>query len=281
MAIPTRHRMLPKTPAEEMFLAATSPFVVTTIPVEATVLPAFTREDGNFLRVLLHVDLGTLAPTRDDGRDVLQADVLALVFDEWGDEAARRAHTLTITPEPGQGDAKSGAIVYSIKVPLPGRGGYQVRLAIRDRASGRLGSAGEFVEVQDAAHGDFALSGVLLAKEGSVQTNGDSGAASAIAPGDPTHRTFAAGDRIVYTYEIYNPREGLEVTPSVWRDGRRVFAAPADRVASTPKSDAPLKIAGGLQLTSLAPGDYVFQIEATAKARKGQPLVRQTKFQVQ
>jgi len=273
----------PQTPAEQMFLAATSPFVQTTIPVEATVLPGFTREDGNYVRVLLHVDLWTLTPTEEQGHEVMAADVLALVFDEWGNEITRRANTLTFTPEGG--DESAGAVVYSIKLPVAHGGGFAVRLALRDRASGDLGSAGQFVEVQDAAHGDFGLSGVLLARDLAPRAAAasDAGTTPAAGPGDPTRRDFAPGDPLVYTYEIYNAHDVVEATPSVWHDGRQVFAAPTASIAPGSGADAPLKVGGGIRLpTTIAPGYYVFQLAVTSKGQKGRPkaLVRQTDFQV-
>ncbi len=273
----------PKTPAEQMFAAATSPFVTTTIPVQATVLPGFTREDGNYLRTLMHLDVDTFTTAHQEGRDVIEADVLALVFDEWGNQVATRANTLTFAPNARTGSG-AGAVVYSIKLPVSHGGGYQVRLAIRDRASGALGSAGRFVEVQDAAHGDFALSGVLLAGEAKVHAASEPGVTPAVVPSDPTRRVFTPGGQLVYTYEIYNPPAVVEVTPSVWHEGTQVFAAPPSSIEPGSKAGTPLKVGGGLQLTgSMAPGDYVLQIAATAKDRRGHPttVIRHMDFQVQ
>ena len=293
LGVPDAPRGEPKTPGERMIAAATSPFVATTIPVRATVLPAFTREDGNYLRALLHIDLNALTTTRgEDGRETVTADVLALVFDEWGELISRNANTLTIASESADaGLSRDGGIVYSLKVPVPRAGGYQVRFSIRDRQSGAIGSAGQYVEVDDASHGAFTISGVLLAEAHDPGAGSDAHAdiddATAPSPetprADPTRRVFAPGDRLVYTYEIYNAREVVEAAPSVWHDGIRVFAAPADRLDSGPTPGGPVKVGGGLQLTgSMAPGDYVFQLAATAKGAKGrrQTVVRRTDFEV-
>ena len=76
----------------------------------------------------------------------------------------------------------------------------------------------------------------------------------------------------------------MEVTPSVWHEGTQVFAAPPSSIEPGSKAGTPLKVGGGLQLTgSMAPGDYVLQIAATAKDRRGHPttVIRHMDFQVQ
>jgi hypothetical protein len=276
----------PKTPGQQMIAAATSPFVAATIPVRATVLPAFTRKDGNFIRALLHVDLDALTPTRgEDGRETVRADVLALVFDEWGELVSRNANTLTIQPESANADlARDRGVVYSLKVPVPRAGGYQIRFSIRDRESGAIGSAGQYIEVDDASHGAFTLSGLLLAEDrDSSAAMGSAAGPVRSTPGDPTRREFNPGDRLVYTYEIYNAREAVETTPSVWHDGDCIFTAPVETLDPGSKPSDSLKVGGGIQLArTLAPGDYVFQLAATSKGSKGhaKTVVRQTDFQV-
>ena len=140
--------------------------------------------------------------------------------------------------------------------------------------------------MQDAAHGEFALSGVLLARDGtrpgSAATE-EPGTGHACVPGDPTRRVFAPGDRLVYTYDIYNAHDAVKTTPSVWHDGTPVFAAPAASIEPGPKPAGPLKVGGGLLLSSsMAPGDYVFQLAATSKEPKGhaKTVVRHVDFQV-
>ena len=82
---------------------------------------------------------------------------------------------------------------------------------------------------------------------------------------------------------FYNAREAVATTPSVWRDGTQVFAAPADTIEAGPKPALPLKVGGGIRLgAGLTPGDYVLQLAATSKDPKGRAktVVRRTDFQV-
>ena len=50
--------------------------------------------------------------------------------------------------------------------PFKRSGAYQLRAAVRDAASSRVGSAYQFVELPDVRDGAFALSGVTFATEG-------------------------------------------------------------------------------------------------------------------
>jgi hypothetical protein len=50
----------------------------------------------------------------------------------------------------------------TLRIPIPRAGPSQIRFAVRDRASGKFGTAGEFIDLPDVAHGAFALSGIML-----------------------------------------------------------------------------------------------------------------------
>jgi hypothetical protein len=59
-------------------------------------------------------------------------------------------------------------VVYAFDLPLKEAGAIQYRVAIRDHASGRLGTAGQFVEAPGLSSGRLALSGIIL--QGSAAT---------------------------------------------------------------------------------------------------------------
>ena len=84
----------------------------------------------------------------------------------------------------------------------------------------------------------------------------------------PALRVFEPGARLVYTYEIYNATVPVETTVIVWRDGRPFFSAPPATLTPLPKPQ-PIKAAGGIKLGErMPPGDYVFQVSATTRARR-------------
>ena len=52
--------------------------------------------------------------------------------------------------------------VYTVTVPIKKPGAYQLRVALRDGSTGRVGSASQFVEVPDIKKNRLALSGVVI-----------------------------------------------------------------------------------------------------------------------
>ena len=89
-----------------------------------------------------------------------------MVFDRNGTEVAHLStgFAAALTNDAAQEALRDG-IAYTLRIPIPRAGPYQVRFAVRDRASGKVGTAGEFVELPDVAHGVFALSGIVMRRD--------------------------------------------------------------------------------------------------------------------
>ena len=154
----------PTTAAEQLVHAATSPFAATDIALRATALPAFSPDQGMFVRALLHIDARALTfVDGDGGRKTASVDVLGMVFNQEGDEVGHLStgFAVALTAE-AESDALRDGLAYNLRIPIPRAGGYQVRFAVRDQHSGAMGSAGEFVDVDDMTGGAFALSGIVL-----------------------------------------------------------------------------------------------------------------------
>jgi hypothetical protein len=256
------------TPQQALTEAAVSPFLATDIPLRATLIAGYDAKAGASVRALLHIDATTLTFTADQatGTRMAKVDVVGIVVDEWGVPLSQRASHFTATLDTNPDDrVLQAGIVYSLIVPVKRAGGFQVRFAVRDEASGALGAASEFVEISEVKKGALALSGVVLGEESqAVATPGDEMAAVARIS-SPALRVFAPGARLVYTYEIYNAAVPVDTTVTVWRDGRPYFSAPPATLTPLPKP-RPTKAAGGIQLgRRMPPGDYVFQVSAVTK----------------
>lgn len=274
------------TPQQALNEAAVSPFLATDIPLRATLIPGYDAKAGASVRALLHIDATklTFTPDQATGTRMAKVDVAGIVVDEWGVPLSQRASHFTATLD-GNADERAlqAGIVYSLIVPVKRAGGFQVRFAVRDEASGALGAAGEFIEIPEMKKGTLTLSGVVLGEESqSALTPGDDTAAVARISG-PALRVFAPGTRLVYTYEIYNAAVPVDTTVTVWRDGRPFFSAPPSTLtpSATPH---PTKAAGGIRLgEKMPPGDYVFQVSALTKPPgRGKPktATRWTSFEV-
>jgi hypothetical protein len=253
------------TPAQQLVNVAISPFTSTDIALRATLLPGF-DERGLFLRALLHIDASALTFAKDpEGKSAASADVLGMVFDRDGTEVAHLSTGFsTALTHDATSNALRDGIAYSLRIPIPRAGSYQVRFAVRDRASGKYGNAGEFVDLPDVPHGAFAVSGIVL--------RGDSDLAPrdadphAISPSQAV-RAYKAGSELKYACEIYNAAGPVQLAVSLWRGPDRVLAAPPKTL--TPRSTAGnvFAVAGAFKLgPSLPPGRYLLQLAAQTRA---------------
>jgi hypothetical protein len=258
-----------ETPAQQLVNAAISPFAATDIAVRATTLPGYSAERGLFARALLHIDAGALTFAKDEsGKPTASADVLGMVFDKDGTEIAHLSTGLaaSVSSEAAQGAIRDG-IAYTLRIPIPRAGPYQVRFAVRDRASGKVGTAGEFVEIPDVPGGVFALSGIVLRSETDLALPGDADRV-VISPSQAV-RVYKPGANLKYACEIYNATAPVQLAISVWRGNERVLTGTPDTLTPPSAKDRWFAASGAFKLgEALAPGRYVLQIAAqTTDAR--------------
>ena len=119
---------------------------------------------GAFVTSVMHVDARDLTfAERPDGTRTAAIEVLATTFGENGQVAdqADRRYTFTATATAYE-RALSGGLVYRMQVPLKQPGPYQLRIALRDVASDRIGSASRFIDVPDVKKGQLTLSGLVI-----------------------------------------------------------------------------------------------------------------------
>lgn len=265
----------PLTPAQELIRAAISPFTSTEIPLLATPLPGWSPDRGLFVRTLLHVDARALTfADGADGKRTAAADVLGMVFDGHGTQVAH----LTTGFEVGLTDAATEdglqrGLAYTLLVPILRPGGYQLRFAIRDRESGRLGSAGEFVEMPDVQRGQFALSGIVLRAED--DSPGSRAPAGMSVTPEQALRVYPARTPLAYALDIYNAAQRVEIAITVWRGEQRIASLPTRTLMVPAGSGARLTAAGGLKLgESLPPGHYILHLAAATADPKRAGLAR-------
>jgi len=141
---------------------------------------------------------------------------------------------------------------------------------VRDVASDRIGSAGQFVLVPDVAKNHLSLSGVVIS--GLSQGQGTSGDATLQAV--PSLRRLTHGMVLSYSYTIYNAevkedRPQLETQMLLFREGKQVFAGKISPFDPGTQSDMKrLKVTGGLRLGPELPvGGYLLQVIVTDKLR--------------
>jgi VWFA-related protein len=277
----------PRTAAQELVHAATSPFAETTVALRATTLPGYTPDKGSYVRTLLHIDArGLTFIDNETGKRTASADVLGMVFDQDGIEVAHLStgFSIALTRE-GTEDALRDGLAYTLRIPIRQSGAYQVRFAIRDRQSGAIGSAGEYVEVPDAASGAFALSGIVLRSDADPVTPGlDEADRFSVTPMQAL-RIYPRGARLSYTYEVYNAPVPVEAVMTIWRGKDKVLSTQPSILV--PPHDSPQRFAagGGVKLGDALPaGDYVLEIAAkladSAHKKQRAAAIRRIDFDV-
>jgi VWFA-related protein len=271
----------PRTRAQQMFGALTSPFGATGVHLQLTSFFGNDANSGSFMRSMLHIDANDLTFT-DEPNGVRQSvfDLLAITFGDNGAaiEQTGRIFTIRMSDESYKRALRQG-LIYDVIVPIKKPGAYQLRMALRDTTSERVGSASQFIEVPDLKKNRLTLSGVVLSgstglaganqagkaasaanAEGVEQTNPESG---------PAVRHFTRDMVIEYLFAIYNARfdkatnrAQLITQMRLFRDGKLIFTGKETNFDSANQTDRKRLTSGGaIQLgAELAPGEYVLQV---------------------
>ncbi|MBZ5514527.1 MAG: VWA domain-containing protein [Acidobacteriia bacterium] len=248
----------------------TSPFGAAGVHVQLAAQFVNGGRKDSIARLWLHIDASDLTlQDAPGGTKKAAIDLLALTFDDNGAVVNGLNRTFTGSFAPYQlGALRKLGVNYRMDVPIKQPGGYQLRMAVRDTASERVGSASEFIEIPDVGRGRLTLSGIVLNAGGL----GESG---------PAVRRFRRGDRVTYRLEIYNARRGpakqapdLEGKIQIFRDGRLVTTLNAEAPKKIPWSEKRLAMYGELTLgPEMTPGDYALQVTVTDKLAPPQDSV--------
>jgi VWFA-related protein len=266
-----------------MVAAVTSPFAGGDIRLRLSSFFGQVEKAGPVVLSVMHVDARDLAfSEQPDGTRVAGLDVLAMTFGENGELADQhsRQYTVKLTTERYARAIQSG-FVYNMRVPVKRPGPYQLRIALRDATSDRIGSASHFIDVPDVKKKGLTLSGLLI--EGAQSSNPTEGTLEDIDPNATVAvRRFRQGTRAHYFCSVYNARRAATGHPQIesevrlFREGVLVFRSGPHPIHQTPGSpdDA---ASGVLQLgTDTPPGSYVLELTVTDRLAKKQNRATQT-----
>ncbi|HEV2704894.1 MAG TPA: VWA domain-containing protein [Pyrinomonadaceae bacterium] len=210
-----------------------------------------------------------------DGKTAV-ADVIGAVFDDQGKLVRSSKHELGISPTALEQRNDGRRVIYSVQYRLmPGL--FQVRVAARDRTSGRTGSAMQWVEIPDLKEQRLALSSIFLG-ERTNEAQAEQTAADGSTPGVmlSADRRFARTSWIRFVTYIYNAAASgtpaqmdVALQVQVFRDDQPVITAPLRKVDTTGVTDlARIPYAAEIPLETLPVGRYVLQVTAIDRAAK-------------
>ena len=209
---------------------------------------------GPELRSFVYLDPHDLTFTdQPDGGRAARVEIKIILFGDNGKvlEEANPSGSLRIPPNAYERAMRDG-ITYAFDVPAKVRGGSQFRVAVRDVASGRIGSAGQFVEIPNLQTGRLAMSGIVVREENTAALASSNRIVDDVAAG-PAVRHFHQGSTVDFVYMIYNANQASQLTAQtrVYRDGKMIFSPASAMVSAQGQSDPQRLATGGrLQLAS-------------------------------
>jgi hypothetical protein len=183
------------------------------------------------------------------------------------DRSADKMLRVSLNEEGYQRALKFG-LVYAMEMEVSKPGPYRVRVALRDEASGRVGTASEFLVVPNLNGRKLTLSGLVF--PGSYGKDDD----IVPAPG-PIELTPGSSTR--FAFEVFgasHTSKSLQAQTRLFRDGAKVYESPARPLQTGAKQvhgeafaadelDAP---------SDLPPGDYVLQEIVTEQTAAGKSV---------
>lgn len=266
------------TPRDQIAAALLSPFGASGVRVQLTSLFANDAKAGSFTRSILYVDANDLTFKEEAGGwRTATFDVVTVTFDEAGNvvDQLSRTDALRVRDEAYRQVVKYGFVYYAV-LPVKRPGAYQLRTVLRDHESGRVGSAGQFVEIPDLKKRRLALSGLVVDASAAGPPAVEQEREGAQPQTDPRAgeavRHFKTGMVMRYGFVIYNARldkdtrsPRLQVQARLFRDGRPVFTGRVQPFAlNTPPDLSRLAAGGSITLgADMPPGEYLLQVTVT------------------
>ena len=293
----TTPRPSTQSPQQQIEAALVSPFAVNGISLKLNTLFGYDQKNGAYTKSLLHINASDLQFTDEvDGKRKATFDVMAAAFGENGTpiDFINKNYTLTVSKDIYQKILAEG-FVYNFMFPIKKPGSFQMRVAIRDSASTKIGSASQFVEAPDIKKKKLTLSGIVLENftlDQWKQTNdpkADANLRLTNPLSDTSLRRFKKGTVLRYASEIYNAKlernsPKLETRIRVFRNGKLFFdrkAAPFEPTG--PATPGKFTFVAAMSLgTEIPVGDYVLQVVVvdTLAKKKNQLATQWVQFEV-
>jgi VWFA-related protein len=274
-------RPIPLARNEQLKTALNSPFDSPGVRLRSTAMFGNTQQSGSFIRLFLHIDGHDLSFKEEaDGWHSAVIDIVAQAYTGGVGNADTLARTETIRMQGKSYErALREGLVYVLNVPVKMPGAHQLRVAVRDVASERIGSARQFVEVPNLTKNELALSGIAISGSApptpmSPRNNADeeSGESALEAQSGPARRRLQQGMMLNYGFIVYNAKADakaripqIQTQVLLFKDGKLVYEGAAKPFDASGQNDTQRLVSSGrLYLgADLAPGEYLLQVVVT------------------
>lgn len=241
-------------------------------------------QSGYLIRAWLLLDgqhLGVI--TEKDGRRSISLEAFAATTNVYGSvqDSGTTEIKIRVTDREIRSIRTNGIRLYvSLSSKTPG--GRYLRVAVKDQASGAIGSAYQFMEIPDLARKGIALSSVFLLngdEDGAwiqsamtEESQGWANSSQRVARRSQALRTFHAGESFDYMAVVYNAKAqeqppDLEFRYTLYGNGNEIYTSSPEAVdvRGTKEPDR-IPIRRKLKLeNALLPGDYVLRLQVRDK----------------
>jgi VWFA-related protein len=288
----------PKTRGQQILSALIAPMGARDLSLRMTPYFFNSSKEGPIVRALFHIDCSKLTfKDGPDGQKRLNLDLAAFAFDEEGVTADLNAHRLVLNfDEKRYREALAEGLAYRADFQLKKPGAYQFRAVLRDGASGRTGSASQFIRLPDLNKNRLALSGLVMTTPKTLPAadSNDSGAGAvttAPAPAPPERaeketdknsrlgdlqatpyvRIFPRSGWVQYGVAVYNAtadkktgRPQISVQAEVYHDGKPAYRLRPRALEFSPGVNPKrFDYVGRLRLNDFPAGDYLLHLIVT------------------
>ena len=266
-------------------LALLSPFAAKDLELNLTSFFTNSKTEGSLVRSFVYLNAKNLAFTPVNDRYQTSIELHGAVFGDNGAvvEQLKLGAKISLRKEEYE-QALRESLDLRLDLPVKRPGSYQVRIAVRDENSSKIGSAGESVAVPNLKNRHLAISGLVLR-----------GASEKLPPTtamtNPGIRRFASNSELHFAFLIYNAAinpatrlPDLVMQTRLFRDGQRVGTETETAVSGVKQEDlSRLFTTGMVKLDpNLEPGNYYLQVVITDKAARNQqpPVTQWVDFEI-
>lgn len=209
-----------------------------------------------------------------DGKKKASFDLIALAFDENGIPIARvgRSFSVTVKPDEYVKLLKTG-LACNLSFATKEVGLHQVKVAVRDNNSKKIGTISQSVNVPNVKENEMALSGILLEnftpdQWKALQSNTLKSSMSKMQQ-DTATRQFKKGTVLTFNYVVYVFPQmkniklaNLNAQMILWKDGKEVFRGAPEKINLTEKFAIQRQTQRGAFMlgTDMNAGNYTLQI---------------------
>ena len=246
-------------PETELLAALGSLYPQKTIPTSLAV--GYVNNPDQTLTLKLSMQIERWAFNFDAANDEKkELDVIGAAIDDRGMIVSFK-QLLTVTPNPAAQQAGQ-PVQWNQQLRVPD-GLYQVRVALRERGSGRTGGVQQWIEVPKVSAESLQMSSLFV---------GERKLTDAASKGEPgsllvnVTRRFDRSSALRYQTYLSNVNDAdIEIQASVLQDGQTIMALPPASLPKVPLTDKTIPYWSELKLASLRPGYY--QLQVTARDR--------------